>query len=115
MRKGQYSPPTSNLSTTNLHIYLPPPLHQALQDDITTLRTNMENIASTGTQMVEEAKVQEPPGGVEFAGGLERRMAALTHRWETVTHMATLQNRSLKEALTRSQKVWGEGRGGRGD
>lgn len=71
----------------------------------------MDNITTTGSQLVEEAKAPTVgTGGVVEEGGafsttLKTQLEELRQRWEAVTQLAVLQNRSLKEALARSQKV----------
>ncbi|XP_045119392.1 dystrophin-like [Portunus trituberculatus] len=83
----------------------------ALQEDITTLRSNMASITTTGLQIVEEAReeVEEEKEEVEEVEDYRRRLKEeveeLKERWEAVTELSVLQNRSLKEALERSRKV----------
>ncbi|KAG7153745.1 Utrophin-like [Homarus americanus] len=70
----------------------------ALQDDVATLQTNVSNIKTTGKHLIEE-------GDSELKSIIENQLDELTNRWNLVTELARAQNKSLKEALTRSQKV----------
>lgn len=71
---------------------------QALQDDIVTLENNVANITTSGKQLMEEA---EP----ELKGAITVQLDELTKRWALVTELAKAQNKSLKDALAKSQKV----------
>ncbi|XP_066986180.1 dystrophin, isoforms A/C/F/G/H-like isoform X42 [Macrobrachium rosenbergii] len=70
----------------------------ALQDDIATLQNNFNNISTTGKQLLEE-------GNEELKTMVKSQLEELTARWDTVTEQARVQNKSLKEALAKSQKV----------
>ncbi|XP_064105399.1 dystrophin-like isoform X14 [Macrobrachium nipponense] len=70
----------------------------ALQDDIATLQNNFRNISTTGKQLLEE-------GNGELKTMVKSQLEELTARWDTVTEQARVQNKSLKEALAKSQKV----------
>ncbi|KAK8748067.1 hypothetical protein OTU49_016299, partial [Cherax quadricarinatus] len=70
----------------------------ALQDDVATLQTNVDNITAAGKQLTEE-------GDAELKNIVENQLEELTKRWDLVTELARAQNKSLKEALARSQKV----------
>ncbi|XP_069180920.1 LOW QUALITY PROTEIN: dystrophin [Procambarus clarkii] len=70
----------------------------ALQDDVATLQTNVNNITTTGKQLIDE-------GDSELKNIVESQLEELTSRWDLVTELARAQNKSLKEALARSQKV----------
>nr|XP_027238839.1 dystrophin-like isoform X4 [Penaeus vannamei] len=70
----------------------------ALQDDIVTLENNVANITTSGKQLMEEA---EP----ELKGAITVQLDELTKRWALVTELAKAQNKSLKDALAKSQKV----------
>ncbi|XP_068223554.1 microtubule-actin cross-linking factor 1-like [Palaemon carinicauda] len=70
----------------------------ALQDDIATLQNNFNNISTTGKQLLEE-------GNIELKTMVKSQLEELTGRWNTVTEQARVQNKSLKEALAKSQKV----------
>ncbi|KAK7085433.1 hypothetical protein SK128_001326, partial [Halocaridina rubra] len=70
----------------------------ALQDDIATLQNNFSNISTTGSQLMEQ-------GNKELKELIEGQLEELTSRWDIVTDQARVQNKSLKEALAKSQKV----------
>ena len=71
---------------------------QALQDDIVTLQTNMNNIVNTGSYFVQH-------GDPEMKQAIENQMSDLKTRWETITQKAIEQNDMLKTSLSKTQKV----------
>ncbi|XP_071545204.1 uncharacterized protein [Panulirus ornatus] len=73
----------------------------ALQDDVATLQNNVNSITTAGKQLIEE-------GDSELKSIIQGQLEELVNRWNNVTELARTQNKSLKEALARSQKVHGD-------
>ncbi|CAL4069884.1 unnamed protein product, partial [Meganyctiphanes norvegica] len=70
----------------------------ALQDDILTLQSNFTNVSTTAQKLIKE-------GDEDLKKEVEDQLKELESRWKTVTEQAKIQNKSLKDALSRSQKV----------
>ncbi|XP_076373889.1 LOW QUALITY PROTEIN: dystrophin-like [Tachypleus tridentatus] len=68
----------------------------ALQDDIKTIQPNVDNINSTGRELLQNAEVS-------FSNRLKDRLSQLNEKWNTVLRLAQSKNTSLEEALKKSQ------------
>ncbi|XP_076057389.1 dystrophin-like, partial [Oratosquilla oratoria] len=71
----------------------------ALQDDISTLETNVNNIKTTSGHIIQETNDEE------LRNEVSQQVKDLSDRWDVVLDLARRQNKSLKDALAKSQKV----------
>ena len=73
----------------------------ALQDDIETLRPNVENINDNGRTL----QLRCSPRSQEYRGDLEAKLKTVNTQWETTITAAKKQNQQLKEAMERSTEM----------
>lgn len=73
----------------------------ALQDDIETLRPNVENINDNGRTL----QLRCSPRSQEYRGDLEAKLKAVNAEWDITITAAKKQNEQLKEAMERSTEM----------
>nr|XP_015911947.1 dystrophin isoform X3 [Parasteatoda tepidariorum] len=71
----------------------------ALQDDITVLRPNVERIEKEG------AKLAECAGETPFASNIKKEIATMKSRWEEVIERVNVKNQNLRDAMQGSQHL----------
>uniref|UniRef100_A0A1W7RAQ1 Protein detached n=1 Tax=Hadrurus spadix TaxID=141984 RepID=A0A1W7RAQ1_9SCOR len=70
----------------------------ALQDDIKTLKPNLDSINSAGKELMQNS-------ATTFERELKNQLTELNNKWEKVLKVADEKNRTLQEALEKSQGI----------
>lgn len=70
----------------------------ALQDDIKTLKPNLDSINASGKELMKNAETN-------FGTKLRKQLSELNCNWEKIVKLASDKNQTLQEALNRSQNI----------